>query len=269
MRNLLVVLILSILFSCKSTKPEADVIPQHETVQIPSKILGETRTINIWLPQQYQNSDEKFPVLYMADGGVKEDFPHIANTLAKLIAEKKIPPTILVGIENIERRKDLTGPTEVEEDKKVAPVIGGSAKFREFIRTELIPDIEKNYITSQRRGIIGESLSGYFVVETLMNAPEIFDYYIAFDPSVWWNDQYINKNMVRYFQNFPAEKKRFWFAGSGDVTKDDYALNGFVEQLKISSPKNLVWTYSPEPKEKHSSIFRATKEKALIWTLNR
>ncbi|MEM7561320.1 MAG: alpha/beta hydrolase, partial [Planctomycetota bacterium] len=66
------------------------------------------------------------PVLYMPDGGIKEDFPHIANTLAKLIAENTIPPMILVGIENTERRRDLTGPSEVAAEETIAPLTDGA-----------------------------------------------------------------------------------------------------------------------------------------------
>ena len=75
-------------------------------------LVNEDRTINVWTPPGYNESIDSFPVLYMPDGGIKEDFPHIANTLAKLIKENEIPPYILVGIENTERRRDLSGPTE-------------------------------------------------------------------------------------------------------------------------------------------------------------
>lgn len=47
----------------------------------------------------YSDSTDAFPVMYMPDGGIKEDFPHIANTMADLIRKGSIPPMILVGIE--------------------------------------------------------------------------------------------------------------------------------------------------------------------------
>ena len=105
------ILFLLIMINCATATPPLDSMPAHETINIDSKILGEIRVINVWTPSTYQNSNEPLPVLYMPDGGEKEDFPHIANTLAELIAAKKIPPTILVGIENTQRRRDLTGPT--------------------------------------------------------------------------------------------------------------------------------------------------------------
>lgn len=244
-----------------------DSIPKHETFTIVSKKVNETRIINVWLPSEYSKSTDSLPVLYMLDGGVKEDFPHVANTLAKLIQLKKIQPIILVGIENTQRRRDLTGETTVEEDKKIAPVVGGSAQFRAFIQEELFQEINTKYKTTAKKGIIGESLAGLFITETFLLHPEMFDFYIAFDPSLWWNDKHLVKTANEHLNNFSSKPKTFWFAGSN--AKDIYkSTNKLAEILTAKNISNLNWNYSPEKKEDHSTIFRATKEKALIWTLN-
>lgn len=259
-------LLVILMFNCTHSKSK-DPIPPHDTFKIPSKIIGEKRVINVWTPENYKNSTEKFPVLYMADGGIKEDFPHIANTISQLIKSKKISPIILVGIENTQRRRDLTGYTEVEEDKKIAPVVGGSEKFRAFIKEELFPEIEKHYKTSEKRGIIGESASGLFVTETLFLAPEMFDFYIAFDPSLWWNNHFLVRSAQENLKNLPTKEIKFWFAGSNatDISPHTKALANI---LKSANSANLIWKYADEPKEKHNTIFRATKEKAIIWSLN-
>ncbi len=259
-----VVLLLS---SCASTKQIKDAIPEHSTFTIKSAHVHEDRIINVWLPEEYQNNLNAYPVMYMADGGVKEDFPHIAQTLAKLIKEKKIKPIILVGIENTQRRRDLTGFTEVEQDKQIAPVVGGSENFRAFIKNELIPEINAKYRTTNEKSIIGESASGLFVMETFFLAPEMFDKYIAFDPSLWWNNHYLVQTAQEHLANFPTNKKVLWFAGSNEPTIAPYTQ----ELSKILQTKNLVnltWQYADEPNEEHLTIFKATKEKALIWALN-
>ena len=268
MKNLLYLSVLLVFFSqCKSNAQTPDPIPAHDSLKIESKEVNETRVINIWLPEDYTTSGLTYPVLYMPDGGIKEDFPHIANTLSELISSKKIPPHILVGIENTERRRDLTPPTQVEKDKEIAPVVGGSAEFRAFIQNELIPEINNRYRTTSKKGIIGESLAGLFIVETFLTQPELFDFYIAFDPSLWWNDKYVEKNAPNFLTQFPTEQKKLWFAGSD--AKDIYkSTRKLADILKENAPENLTWTYSDEPKEKHSTIFRATKEKAMIWTMN-
>lgn len=253
--------------SCSNSQQPNDPIPVHETFTIDSKYVNEKRVITVWFPDEYKNSTDSLPVLYMLDGGIKEDFPHIANTLSELIKAKKIKPFILVGIENIQRRRDLTPPTSVAKDKEIAPVVGGSAAFRQFIQAELIPEIQKKYRTTAKKGIIGESLAGLFVTETFLIAPDMFDFYIAFDPSLWWNNQQLLKDAPHHLKSFPETAKSFWFAGSSakDIFENTSALS---KVLASSTLPNLKWHYTPEKKEKHHTIFRATKEKALIWSLN-
>jgi len=264
-KNYIAFLLFALIGVCsKASQQQQDPVPLHETFNIISKQVGETRTINVWLPLAYTSSTDSLPVLYMADGGIKEDFPHMANTLAELIERKAIAPMILVGIENTQRRRDLTGFTSVAEDKKIAPVVGGSANFRSFIKEELFAAISKKYRVSSKSGIIGESLAGLFVVETLLTQPDMFDTYIAFDPSLWWNDHFLVRTAKGQLSKLPRTEKYFWFAGSG--TKDIYVYTNQLEQiLKKSASKTLKWIYSAEPEEQHQTIFRATKEKALVW----
>ena len=123
----------------------------------------------------------------MPYGGIDEDFPHVVNAVESLVRQGKVRPVIVVGIPNTQRRRDLTGPTEVASDRAIAPKVGGSAAFRQFIREELIPEIDRRYKTTAERGIIGESLAGLFVVETFLEEPSLFTHYVALDPSLWWN----------------------------------------------------------------------------------
>jgi len=263
--NYLILMSLFIL-GCGNKPQNQDVIPDHDTFKIESNQVGETRVINVWTPPEYENSNESYPVLYMPDGGIKEDFPHIANTLAKLIKENKIPPYILVGIENTERRRDLSGPTEIEYDLKIVPNPGGSKNFRSFIKKELFNEINKRYRTEDKRAIIGESAAGIFVIETFLLDNDMFDYYIAMDPALWYNEQYLVKNFESLTKENYEQKKKLWFAGSDavDISTHTRELNKKLEDLNLG----LIWKYSDEPNEQHNTIFRATKEKALIWTLN-
>lgn len=243
-----------------------DSVPIHDTFTITAEKIGETRAINVWVPESYTKKKDYLPVMYMADGGIKEDFLHIAETFAKLIKAKSIPPTILVGIENTQRRRDLTGFTEVAEDKTIAPVVGGAEKFRAFIQDELFPEIAKRYRISRKRGIMGESLAGLFVMETLMLKPEMFDNYIAFDPSFWWNNQYLIRMADSRLSKLTSPEKRLWFAGSGTkgIAENTRKLAAL---LKAENYRHLKWHYADEPNEQHDSIFKATKVQAIQWTL--
>lgn len=260
-------LIIFLIFNNFKAQEYNDPIPVHDTFIIDSKEVKEIRTINVWTPPEYTQSLDSLPVLYMPDGGVKEDFAHVANTMAKLIKSREIKPFILVGIENTQRRRDLTGFTTVAIDKKIAPIVGGSENFRAFINNELFSEINKRYRTTADRGILGESLAGLFITETLVTKPEMFKYYIAFDPSLWWNDDYLVKNTNTLFSKPLTSEKRFWFASSGtkEIYKPVHRFEKILGSMKIT---NLTWKLSDEPKEDHNTIFRANIEKALIWTLN-
>ena len=263
-----IILLSLVILGCGNKLQNQDPIPNHDTFKIESKEVKETRIINVWTPPSYENSNDSFPVLYMPDGGIKEDFPHIANTIAKLVKEKSIPPIILVGIENTERGRDLTGYSESEYDAQYCPLTDGAKNFRAFITKELFYEVSKRYRIKNKRGIIGESLAGLFVMETFMQKPESFNFYIAFDPSLWWNNHYLVNNSNNLLDKFPSKEIKLWFAGSSAEDISKYT-NELAAVLKNDAPNKLKWKYSEEPNEKHNTIFRASKEKALKWILNK
>ena len=171
-----------------ASDPAPDPVPPHQSFTIDSKVLGERRLVNVYTPPGYQASPgAPYPVLYMLDGGLEEDFPHVVNTVDSLIKLKLIRAVLIVGIENTERRRDLTGPTTVAKDSTIAPHVGGSAAFRQFFREEFIPAVKVRYRTTEETTIVGESLAGLWIVETFLLEPNMFHGYIALDPSLWWN----------------------------------------------------------------------------------
>ena len=118
-------------------------------------------------------------------------------------------------------RRDLTGPTTNPDDRKIAPRAGGSATFRSFLKTELFPVVNTRYRTTAERAIMGESLAGFFTVETFFLEPDLFDTYIAFDPSLWWNDGDLVKQAASRL-NSRSRRKSLYLASSredrGDLT---------------------------------------------------
>lgn len=232
-----------------------------ETFTLSSKALGETRRINVYVPPVYGEAvDARRPVLYMPDGGMAEDFLHIAGLLQVSVGNGTVRPVILVGIENTERRRDLSGPTENPEDKKVAPRVGGSAAFRTFLRTELIPLVNTKYRTTAERAIIGESLAGLFIVETFFLEPDLFDTYIAFDASLWWNNGDIVKQAESRLRLMKGKKALFLAASSED--RGD--LNAELAKiLKQHAPPGLTWHFEPMPAEKHATIYHPAAILAL------
>jgi predicted alpha/beta superfamily hydrolase len=234
-----------------------------ETFTMRSNALGETRRINVYLPPGYPEAPAgRFPVLYMPDGGLAEDFIHVAGLVQVSVGNGTMRPFVLVGIENTQRRRDLSGPTDNPEDKKMAPQVGGSATFRRFIRTELMPAITSRYRTTAETAIVGESLAGFFIVETLFLEPDLFDTYIAFDPSLWWNSGALVTRALERLREWKAGSKTLYLAASGDGDRDD-AIARLAGALRQSAPKALTWHYEAMPAETHATIYHPAALKAF------
>ncbi len=233
-----------------------------ETFTINSKALTEPRRINVYLPPGYTASAEaRLPVLYMPDGGLAEDFLHVAGLVQVSVGNGTMRPFLLVGIENTQRRRDLTGPTDNENDKKIAPRVGGSEAFRRFIRDELMPQVKRRYRTSAETAIVGESLAGLFVVETFLLEPDLFDTYIAFDPSLWWNDQKLVNGAGERLRARPKLAKTLYLASSNEDIAE--VTQRFAEVLGVHAPAGVRWHYEKMPDEQHSTIYHPAALKAF------
>jgi len=221
----------------------------------------------VYTPPQYRAGTKAFPVLYMPDGGLDEDFPHVVQTVDSLIKAGAIRPVIVVGIPNTQRRRDLTGPTRIAKDSAIAPRVGGSTAFRQFVREELMPEIDRRYRTTSERSIIGESLAGLFIIETFLREPGLFTHYIAFDPSMWWNAGALVDSASRLLAVYPAAPRTLYLAVSEEGNFDSRP-NQLAEIIRTASPSGLRWTYSPRAELTHATIFRALKPVALIDALH-
>jgi len=247
--------------------PPADPIPAFDSFTVQSAALGEARRINVHVPAGYgASAEQRLPVLYMPDGGLDEDFPHVVHTVDSLIASGGIRPVIVVGIPNTQRRRDLTGPTRVGSDSAIAPRVGGSFAFRQFLRQELIPAVDARYRTTRERAIIGESLAGLFVVETFLLEPALFDHYVALDPSVWWDRGSLVDSVPARLAMFDRTARTLYLASS-DVADIAAGTVRLVSALRAASPPALTWRYEPHPELTHATIFRALEAHALTAAL--
>lgn len=266
MRNLFLTLLICLAMAPHGfAKPVSAATPLAfgETFAIDSKVLGETRRINVYLPPGYTDSSTlKVPVLYMPDGGMAEDFLHVAGLVQVLVGNGTMKPFLLVGIENTQRRRDTTGPTENKEDKEIAPQVGGSAAFRQFIRNELMPQIKQRYRITSETAVVGESLAGLFVMETLFKEPDLFDTYIALDPSLWWNDHTMLDQTSSWLHAHPTLTKTLYFASSDEKGIADLTQR-LAEILGHDAPAGLHWHYEKMPEEKHSTIYQPGALKAF------
>ena len=159
---------------------------------IRSTVMNEERTLNIYLPPGYNEQDSvRYPVIYLLDGSVDEDFIHMAGLVYFLGFPwlNLCPPSIVVGIANVDRKRDFTFPTTVEKDKKDFPTTGGSAAFIRYLGEEVIPYIRSRYKTNNTSTLIGQSFGGLLATEILFTHPDWFSKYLIVSPSLWWDNQ--------------------------------------------------------------------------------
>lgn len=154
-----------------------------------SETLNEQRHFWVKLPENYNpQTTYKYPVVYLLDG---MSLQTALTTVYDNYWGHYLPNMILVGVSNKENRtRDLT-TSKIESRHGAAynQETGGAKKFTQFLEFDLIPHIEKRYASSNLRTLIGHSYGGLFVVNTLVHHKELFDNYIAIDPSLDWDDQ--------------------------------------------------------------------------------
>jgi hypothetical protein len=122
-----------------------------------------------------------------------------------------------------------------------------------------MPVINERYRTTEEAAIVGESLAGLFVVETFFLEPDLFDTYIAFDPSLWWNDAEL---VARAKERMGDVARTIYLANSNEPV-----IAGYTQQLASmfaeSAPSSIRWHYEPMPEESHATIYHPAALRAF------
>src|SRR5690606_23528390 len=166
-----------------------------------------------------------YPVIYLLDGSLDEDFIHITGIVqfGSFSWINMIPESIVVGIGNVDRKRDFTYPSSNELDKKDFPTSGRSEVFIQFLQKELQPFIDSKLRTNDSKTIIGQSLGGLLVTEILFQHPDLFDKYIIVSPSLWWD----NENLLDFEPSTYKTEKSIFIA----VGKEGEVMQRTAEEL--------------------------------------
>jgi predicted alpha/beta superfamily hydrolase len=232
--------------------------------EIQSEQLAEKRVLNIYLPEGYSKNDTlKYPVIYLLDGSADEDFIHVVglvqfNTFPWI---NRIPKSIVVGIANIDRRRDFTYPTTLEEDKKRYKTAGKSENFIAFLEKELQPYIESNYKTSNSKTIIGQSLGGLLATEILLKKPTLFNKYIIISPSLWWDNlSLLKQSSLLLEESFKQKTDVYIGVGKEGLAPSDIPhvmevdANLLVERIQSTKSKSVNVYFDYLPQEDHATV---------------
>ncbi|WP_010250306.1 alpha/beta hydrolase [Myroides injenensis] len=259
-----------------STAPEdLVIIPDFYMPQ-----LGRSRTIRIYLPEDYQTSDKNYPVWYMQDG---------QDLFDEAISEGRIGPVewevdetirkwndqyIVVGIDH-EYEKNLR-----EKEYFFFPTVKNNQPegnyYLEFIVETLKPYIDSHYRTksdTKSTGIAGGSLGGLISLYAGLTYPEVFGVVGVFSPSIWQDED----NIVNYINTFTTKQKslihhqQYYFYGGGRENRNKG--NGEVVQMDkdiinllkvISKDLDLNYTLKINPRGKHGAWYW---QQAFSWMI--
>jgi predicted alpha/beta superfamily hydrolase len=280
MKRIIIIFILSffttLIFGQANLPKKADnskpfVIGEIDEIQ--SKELAEKRILNIYLPEGYnQNNSTTYPVIYLLDGSADEDFIHIVGLVQFYSFGwiNEVPKSIVVGIANVDRRRDFTYATTIEPDKKAYPSSGHSNKFISFIEKELQPYIEKKYKTSYSKTIIGESLGGLLATEILFKKSTLFNKYIIVSPSLWWdNGSLLNQNPEILNKNFNSPTDIYIGVGKEGLTPTkiphvmEVDANLLADKLESAGNRNIKVFFDYLPRENHATIMHQAVSNAF------
>jgi len=144
-----------------------------------SQILGEDRVLQVHLPRGYESTEATYPVIYLFySDWVEGYFSQLVNDLYHLSIDR-IPPVILVGVQNTYRYRDLL-PWPRSEDR--AGEEGHADQFLNALRNEIIPFVDTEYRTKPYRIMVGPQAAAVFGVYTLLESPETFQAFFLNDP---------------------------------------------------------------------------------------
>ena len=240
--------------------------------EIQSTELGEKRILNIYLPEGYNTNDTvKYPVVYLLDGSADEDFIHVVglyqfNTFKWI---NRVPKSIIVGIATVDRRRDFTIPTTIEEDKKNYPTTGHSDRFISFLEKELQPYIEKKYKTNALKTLIGQSLGGLLATEILFKKPELFNKYLIISPSLWWDNGSLLNIKPDALKTGTAKTEVYIGVGKEGRTPTkmprimEADANLLAAKIRAAGRKNMTVYFDYLPDEDHATIAHQAISNAL------
>jgi len=203
--------------------------------ELRSRIFKNVRLVRVWTPPGYGDpAGTRYPVLYLNDGqnlfeastafgGVHWQ---VGETAGRLIAEKKIPPLVIVGIDN-------TGRNRIREylpwrSPDVRTLIVRGKLYPNFLRREVMPLVESRYALlsgPDNTGLGGSSLGGLIALYTQINAPGVFGRLLIESPSLG----IARRKMIYECRRFRDWPERVYLGMGtrelGDAKKDEKIAN--------------------------------------------
>lgn len=234
-----------------------------ETLTIASQVMQQERRVTVFLPLGYNADPEaRYPVLYLIDGGLEQDYLHIAGTTVLNALWGRSQPVIVIGIETLDRRSELTGETTDPDLLKAYPTAGHARRFRRFVRDEVMPLVARRFRTTDVRGVIGESLAGLFIVDSALADPGLFQRHAAISPSLWWDRESLSKRAATMLDG-PDGVPMLYLTIANEGDEMQQAYDRLVAALAAQEKPGARWCSEPRLDLTHATIYHSLSPRAL------
>ncbi|GAA4401070.1 alpha/beta hydrolase-fold protein [Nibrella viscosa] len=267
--------LLLIAFTAQAQTPSTGITIGHVDT-LYSNILGETRKLWVYVPKQAEVGRytlERFPVVYLLDG--EDHFDYVRAILREMSeGSDLIPPMILVGIVNADRNRDFSPTYSTSAWYGDAPrryrTTGGAENFTHFLKEELIPSIESRYPVAPYRMLIGHSLSGLYTIHALLHHTELFEAYLAIDPGLRWDNQWMIQQAKKVFTSKSFQDKKLYLTVANTykmpmdsllISQDTNRASEFIRAnfhfaslLQSSTPQALNFQTRYHESDSHASV---------------
>ena len=233
-----------------------------KTAVFHSAVLDEDRRINVFVPPGYDTGTKTYPVIYLLDGSANEDYFHAAGLFDFLATYGVMPPTIVVGIANVNRQRDFTMPSSDPADLKAAPTSGGARKFLGFLERELIPYVGAHYRVNDRSTLIGQSLGGLLATQVLLEKPQLFRDYVIVSPSLWWDKQAMLGGAAEALKRNKAPGGSVYISVADEPSETKDAAERLVHLIRELRPE-ITCFYEYLPAETHATSLHISLYNAM------
>lgn len=112
-----------------------------------------------------------------------------------------------------------------------------------------MPEIDRRYRCTPERVLVGESLAGLFVIETILTRPEPFSRYVAVDPSLWWDRGWLVEHAAELVAARPINAQVVIAHSNEPKLAESARRLG-----EIFTAKDLPSRVAPFPSETHGTV---------------
>ncbi|MBP7934438.1 MAG: esterase [Phycisphaerae bacterium] len=198
-----------------------------------SKTLDTQRRMHVYTPPGYDDSQEKYPVLYLLHGAGDEDSGWSTIGRAGFIADNLIAAGKAKRLIIVMPNGSLPPPTNIPGFSPGTPpspevMTALQDRFTNELMKEIVPCVEKQFrvlADREHRALAGLSMGGGQTLRVLIVHPDQFAYVAIFSAGIWrdaetWENQ--NADFLKKAEQVNRSVKLLWIR----VGEKDFALNG-------------------------------------------